>query len=192
MKKTMFSLSVATLMAIASSGTALAAGTNLDVKFTANVVETTCDMKLVGGEGNDGKQTLTIGGSNGQVRVEDITAGTATGNFKIAIVECPASLSSLKTTIKGTEAGYLPTSIKNSISPDTGGSNYAGVSISRASAPTNWFTPNSTVDAERLVWSQAEIDSKEVALVATLRETVAGKLTVGDFLAVATFEFNYE
>ncbi|HCM1942774.1 TPA: fimbrial protein [Salmonella enterica subsp. salamae serovar 30:g,m,s:e,n,x] len=193
MKKTMFSLSVATLMAMANTGMVFAAGTNLDVNFTANVVETTCDMKLEGGEGNGDKQTLTIGDSNGQVRFEDITAGTATGNFKIAIIECPASLSSLKTTIRGTAASYLPTSIKNSISPDSGGgANYTGVSISRASAPTDWFTPNSTVDAERLVWSQTEIDSKEVALVATLRETVAGKLTVGDFQATATFEFNYE
>ena len=87
------------------SGSALAEGTNLDVNFTANIRETTCNMKLVGGEGSDTQQTLNIGG--GQVRLDDVKAGTANATFKIVIVECPASLTSLKTTVSGTRSGYL-------------------------------------------------------------------------------------
>ena len=98
---------------LALSGAALAEGTNLDVNFTANIRETTCDMKLVGGEGSDTQQTLKIGG--GQVRLDDVKAGTANANFKIVIVECPASLTSLKTTVSGTRSGYLFSGLVNSI-----------------------------------------------------------------------------
>ncbi|MDF3798543.1 fimbrial protein, partial [Enterobacter hormaechei] len=69
---------------------------------------------------------------------------------------------------------------------------YAAVEIARASSPTAPFTINSTVDAERLVWTSTEIQNKEVPLVATMRETQANKMSLGDFQAVATFEFSYE
>lgn len=65
---------------LAMSGSAAAA--DLNVNFTANIRETTCDMKLVGGTGSDTQQTLTIG-NNGQVRLDDVKAGTANANFKI-------------------------------------------------------------------------------------------------------------
>lgn len=106
---------------LALSGAALAEGTNLDVNFTANIRETTCDMKLVGGEGSDTQQTLKIGG--GQVRLDDVKAGTANANFKIVIVECPASLTSLKTTVSGTRSGYLFSGLVNSILKTAGGLN---------------------------------------------------------------------
>ncbi|MGM8407417.1 fimbrial protein, partial [Enterobacter hormaechei subsp. steigerwaltii] len=107
MKKNLYSLSVVAVTMLALSGSALAEGTNLDVNFTANIRETTCDMKLVGGTGSDVQQTLLLG-KNGQVRLDDAKAGTANANFKIVIVECPASLTSLKTTVRGTPSGYLP------------------------------------------------------------------------------------
>lgn len=52
---------------LALSGSALAEGTNLDVNFTANIRETTCDMKLMGGTGSDTDQTLLIGNGGGCV-----------------------------------------------------------------------------------------------------------------------------
>lgn len=99
MKKNLYSLSVVAVTMLALSGSALAEGTNLDVNFTANIRETTCDMKLMGGTGSDTDQTLLIG-NGGQVRLDDVKAGTANANFKIVIVECPASLTSLKATVK--------------------------------------------------------------------------------------------
>ncbi|HDR2759325.1 TPA: fimbrial protein [Enterobacter mori] len=191
MKKNLFSLSIVATTMLALSGSALAEGTNLDVNFTANIRETTCDMKLVGGTGSDTQQTLTIG-NNGQVRIDDVKAGTANANFKIVIVECPAFLTSLKTTVKGTASGILPTGLTNQITGPNGGSDYAAVEIARESTPTAPFTINSTTDTQRLVWTPTEIENKEVPLVATLRETKANSMTIGDFQAVATFEFSYE
>jgi hypothetical protein len=72
------------------------------------------------------------------------------------------------------------------------GANWAAVTIARESKPEAPFKINSTTDAERLVWTATEITNKEVPLVATLRETSAGKMTIGTFQAVATFEFTYE
>ena len=86
MKKNLFSMSVIALTTLTSLGTANA--TDLNVTFTANLLETTCNMKLVGGTGSDTEQTLKIGDSNGQVRLDAVKAGTATANFKIEIVEC--------------------------------------------------------------------------------------------------------
>ena len=189
MKKNLFSLSIVATTMLALSGSALAEGTNLDVNFTANIRETTCDMKLVGGTGSDTQQTLTIG-NNGQVRIDDVKAGTANANFKIVIVECPSSLASLKTTVKGKKSGYLPSGIINQAAP--GAADYASVEIARASTPEAPFVVNSKEDAERLVWSPTEIQNKEVPLVATLRETQLNKMTIGEFQAVATFEFSYE
>lgn len=191
MKKNLFSLSIVATTMLALSGSALAEGTNLDVNFTANIRETTCDMKLVGGTGSDTQQTLTIG-NNGQVRLDDVKAGTANANFKIVIVECPASLTSLKTTVKGTASGILPTGLTNQITGPNGGADYAAVEIARESTPTAPFTINSSTDSKRLVWTPTEIQNKEVALVATLRETRANSMGIGDFQAVATFEFSYE
>ncbi|AJB80543.1 fimbrial protein [Enterobacter cloacae complex sp. IR53043] len=190
MKKNLYSLSAVAMTMLALSGAALAEGTNLDVNFTANIRETTCDMKLVGGEGSDTQQTLKIGG--GQVRLDDVKAGTANANFKIVIVECPASLTSLKTTVSGTRSGYLFSGLVNSILKTAGGADYSAVEIARASTPDAPFIINSKDDSERLVWTPTEIQNKEVQLVATLRETKANSMTVGDFQAVATFEFSYE
>lgn len=192
MKKNLLSLPVATLIAIATSGTVLAAETtNLDVNFTANIRETTCDMKLVGGTGSDTAQTLIIGDSDGQVRFENIRAGTAKANFKIVLVECPDSLQSLKTSVNGSVSS-LNTALTNSIAKASGGAENAGVAIARTSEPDSPFVINSTVDGERLVWTRTEISNKEVPLIAIMKETKASSLTTGKFEALATFQFNYE
>ncbi|MFS9732056.1 fimbrial protein [Enterobacter hormaechei] len=191
MKKNLYSLSVVAVTMLALSGSALAEGTNLDVNFTANIRETTCDMKLVGGTGSDVQQTLLLG-KNGQVRLDNAKAGTANANFKIVIVECPASLTSLKTTVRGTPSGYLPSGLVNQILKTSGGADFSAVEIARTDTPDAPFIINSKMDEERLVWTSTEIQNKEVPLVATLRETQAGKMTLGDFQAVATFEFSYE
>lgn len=189
MKKERCGYSLIALAILAMTGSA--AATDLNVNFTANIRETTCDMKLVGGEGSDTQQTLTLG-TNGQVRLDDVKAGTANAAFKIVMVECPASLTSLKTTVKGTKSGYLASGLVNQIAKTNGGADFSAAEIARADAPDAPFIVNSTVDAERLVWSPSEIQNKEVNLVATIRETKANSMTIGDFQTVATFEFSYE
>jgi type 1 fimbria pilin len=182
-----YSLFAFAMLAISASASA----TDLNVNFTANIRETTCDMKLEGGTGSDTQQTLTIGNS-GQVRLDDVKAGGASANFKIVLVECPSSLKTLKTTLKGTPSGVMPTGLVNQIAKANGGADYSAVEIARASTPAAPFKVNSTVDTERLVWSTTEIQNKEVPLIATVRETKTGSMTIGDFQAVATFEFSYE
>lgn len=189
MKKQRRGYSLIALAMLAMTGHA--AATDLNVNFTANIRETTCDMKLVGGEGSDTQQTLTLG-TNGQVRLDDVKAGTANAAFKIVMVECPASLTSLKTTVKGTKSGYLASGLVNQIAKTNGGADFSAAEIARADAPDAPFIVNSTLDAERLVWSPSEIQNKEVNLVATLRETKENSMTIGDFQSVATFEFSYE
>ncbi|CAH3709487.1 P pilus assembly protein%2C pilin FimA [Enterobacter hormaechei] len=189
MKKQRCGYSLIALAMLAMTGHA--AATDLNVNFTANIRETTCDMKLVGGEGSDTQQTLTLG-TNGQVRLDDVKAGTANAAFKIVMVECPASLTSLKTTVKGTKSGYLASGLVNQIAKTNGGADFSAAEIARADAPDAPFIVNSTLDAERLVWSPSEIQNKEVNLVATLRETKENSMTIGDFQSVATFEFSYE
>lgn len=188
MKKQSCGYSLIALAMLTMAGSATA--TDLNVNFTANIRETTCDMKLVGGTGSDTQQTLILG-ENGQVRMDDVKAGNINAQFKIVMVECPSSLKNLKTTIKGTPVGILPTALTNQLI-SSGGANWTGVQISRASAPDAPFTINSTDDTKRLVWTTAEIASKEVPLVATLLETNPGEMTIGAFKSVATFEFTYE
>lgn len=193
MKKNHLCLPIATFLAMATSGSAFAANsTNLDVNFTANIRETTCDMKLDGGQGSDTVQTLTIGNSNGEVRADDVRNGTATANFRLMIVECPASLQSLKTTITGTASGLLPTGLTNTIGKAAGGVDYAAVTIARQGDPKTPFVINATTDTGRLIWSSTEIANKEVPLVAAIAETKTNGMTTGAFNATAVFQFTYE
>lgn len=80
----------------------------------------------------------------------------------------------------------------NQILKTSGGADFSAVEIARTDTPDAPFIINSKMDEERLVWTSTEIQNKEVPLVATLRETQTGKMTLGDFQAVATFEFSYE
>lgn len=64
----LLSLSVIVMTALTLSGTAHS--TDLTVNFTANLRETTCDMKLVGGSGSNTEQTLKIGDSQGKIRLD--------------------------------------------------------------------------------------------------------------------------
>lgn len=193
MKKSLLGLSMTAFAVLASMGSAQATdGADITVDFTANIRETTCDMKLSGGVGSDTQQTLTLGGSKGEVRLNDVKSGNVSADFKLMIVECPSSLTSLKTTIKGQASTDLATGFVNQISKDSGGADYAAIEIARESTPDAPFTPNATADAQRLVWTSEEINNKELPLVATLRETKANQMTTGSFQTVATFEFTYE
>ncbi|EDT6764215.1 fimbrial protein [Salmonella enterica subsp. enterica] len=187
MKKT----SLGALLLAALSSQTMAADTNLDVTFTATLRETTCDMAIEGGTGGNDSQTFLIG-EGGKTTLADIINKTtnASTSFKLKITDCPSSLTGLKTTISGTKSGYVDTAIVNALT--TGKADYTGVSIARASALEAPFTINSTDDTKRLVWSDAEINSKEVALVASLVETKSGLATAGNFSAIATFNFEYQ
>lgn len=179
----------ATLLSV-TCGYAQAAD-NLDVTFTANIRETTCDMAISGGTGDGKNNTITLG-TSGKTRIDTISAGTATTDFKLVLTECPSSLTSLKTTVSGSVSNLMKTAIANGVTAASGGASYVGVSIARSLLPTAPFEINSTDDSKRIVWSQGEISTKEVPLTAKLVETQAGSATTGTFSAVATFNFYYE
>ncbi|MHC9004701.1 fimbrial protein [Enterobacter sp. P82] len=179
----------ATLLSV-TCGYAQAAD-NLDVTFTANIRETTCDMAISGGTGDGKNNTITLG-TSGKTRIDTISAGTATTDFKLVLTECPSSLTSLKTTVSGSVSNLMKTAIANGVTAASGGASYVGVSIARSSLPTAPFEINSTDDSKRIVWSQGEISTQEVPLTAKLVETQAGSATTGTFSAVATFNFYYE
>lgn len=165
--------------------------TDLTVNFTANIRETTCDMRITGGTGNNQNNTIAIGNS-GKTSLDKILSGDASVSvpFSLDIVTCPSSLAVIKTTITGTQSGIVPTLIINGIT-STDKADYLGVSVARASGGEA-FTINSTVDAKRLVWTTSEIAAKKVNLLAKLVPTDATKVTTGAFNATAIFNFTYE
>lgn len=164
---------------------------NLDITFTANIRDTTCDMKIEGGNGDGSSNVIPIG-TNGKVRLDYIILknAKATTNFKLKMVSCPSSLASLKTTISGSTSP-VTTAIKNSLSGE-GSAEHIGVAISRTATPDAPFIINSTTDTQRLIWSSGEISAGEVSLLATLVETASGQGTTGNFSGIATFNFTYE
>ncbi|PLR38824.1 fimbrial protein [Chimaeribacter californicus] len=172
----------------------LAQAQDVEVVFKANIMETTCEMKITGGTGDGLNNTLKIG-PGGKVGLDKLIAGNtdAAATFTLDIVGCPGSLKSLKTSVNGAASGYLATAIRNNVAVGEGGADYVGVSIARTSAPDKPFTINSLNDGERLVWTDAEIkQDKKVNLTARLTETQANRATTGQFSAMATFAFTYE
>jgi len=168
-----------------------AAAENLDVTFSANIRETTCDIKIDGGTGNGTNNTIPLG-TDGKTRVDYVAGGKVASPFKLVITQCPSSLSALKTSISGTATATTKTALANSIEKASGGAEYVGLSIARSSALASPFEINSTDDSKRLVWTQDEINGKEVELTASLVETMAESATTGEFRTLATFNFTYE
>lgn len=181
------SICSATLLA-ACCGYASAAD-NLNLTFSANVRETTCDIKIDGGTGDGTSNTITLG-TEGKSRVDHVVNGSVTSNFKLVITECPSSLTSLKTQVSGTAA--TSTALANSIASSSGGAANVGLTIARVSSPGTPFEINATDDSKRLVWTGDEISNKEVDLLATLVETKADSASTGTFETLATFNFTYE
>ena len=169
----------------------LAQAQDVDITFKANIVETTCTMKVTGGDGLN--NTLQIG-PGGKVGLDKLLAGdqSATAAFSLDIVECPSSLDSLKTTVNGANSSLVLSAIKNGVAKADGGADYVGVTIARSSDLDNPFKINSVNDNERLVWTASEIQAKKVNLTARLVETDASRVTPGQFRATATFAFTYE
>lgn len=191
MQSSRFFLRIIILLTLCVSTSAMASGTlNLDLTLTATLRETTCDMALEGGSG-DGTNNIIPIGSGGITQLDKIinADSSATTAFKLKIVDCPSSLTKLKTTITG-NVSSIQTAIGNSAT-DNAASN-VGVSIARAVTPDQPFEINATDDTKSLLWTSGEISAQEVPLVARLMETATGKGTTGIFSAIATFNFEYE
>lgn len=179
MQSSWFFIRIIILLTLCVSSPSMASGTiNLDLTFTATLRETTCDMTLEGGSGGITQLDKIINADS-----------SATTAFKLKIVDCPSSLTKLKTTITGT-ASSIQTAISNSATNNAASN--VGVSIARAITPDQPFEINATDDAKSLLWTSSEISAKEVPLVARLMETATGKGTTGIFSATATFNFEYE
>lgn len=166
------------------------AADNLDVTFSANIRETTCDIKIDGGTGDGTSNTITLG-TDGKARVDDIANGAVKFPFRLVITECPSSLTALKTVVSGT-ASDVKTALDNSVTVPEGGAGNVALTIYRADAPEAPFEINATDDSKRLVWTSSEINSKEVDLLATLIETKTDGAMTGQFSTQATFNFTYE
>ncbi|HCN97074.1 MAG TPA: fimbrial protein [Leclercia sp.] len=167
------------------------AADNLDVTFSANIRETTCDIKIDGGTGDGTSNTITLG-TDGKARVDDIANGAVKFPFKLVITECPSSLTALKTVVSGKASLDVKTALDNSVTVPEGGASNVALTISRADAPEAPFEINATDDSKRLVWTSSEINSKEVDLLATLIETKTDGAMTGQFSTLATFNFTYE
>ena len=167
------------------------AADNLDVTFSANIRETTCDIKIDGGTGDGTSNTITLG-TDGKARVDDIANGAVKFPFKLVSTECPSSLTALKTVVSGKAALDVKTALDNSVTVPEGGASNVALAISRADAPEAPFEINATDDSKRLVWTSSEINSKEVDLLATLIETKTDGAMTGQFSTQATFNFTYE
>lgn len=191
MQSSWFFLRIIILLTLCISSSSMASGTlNLDLTFTATLRETTCDMTLEGGSG-DGTNNIIPIGSGGITQLDKIinADSAATTTFKLKIVDCPSSLTKLKTTITGT-ASSIQTAISNSATNNAASN--VGVSIARVSTPDQPFEINATDDTKSLLWTSGEISAQEVPLVARLMETTTGQGTTGIFSATATFNFEYE
>ena len=114
MTKRRMACRAAPLVLLVSGG--LAQAQNVDITFKANIVETTCTMKLTGGNGDGLNNTLQIG-PGGKVGLDKLLAGdqSATATFSLDVVECPSSLDSLKTTVNGSNSNIVPSAIKNGV-----------------------------------------------------------------------------
>ncbi|HGN9371263.1 TPA: fimbrial protein [Citrobacter pasteurii] len=191
MQSSRFFFRIIILLTLCVSSPSMANGTlNLDLTFTATLRETTCDMTLEGGSGDGTNNVIPIG-SGGITQLDKIINAdtSATTAFKLKIVDCPSSLTKLKTTITGS-ASSIQTAISNSATNNAASN--VGVSIARAITPDQPFEINATDEAKTLLWTSSEINAQEVPLVARLIETATGKGTTGIFSATATFNFEYE
>lgn len=161
---------------------------SLNVTFSANILETTCNMQLTGGTGDGSNNTYVIGDANGKVGLDDILNKTddAKVNFSLKATECPSSLSSIKTSINGSSTS-VNTIIKNTLADS--GANWTGISIARSSAPDAPFIVNTS---GALAWTSAEINAGKVDLLARIEATNSSKATTGAFQADVTFNFTYE
>ena len=163
---------------------------NINVDFTATILETTCAMKLQGGTGSDAYKTLTIG-TGGLISLDKIVLRdpSASASFSIIAQNCSAGTSKISTKITATASGVA----LKLIVPASGSSsttNFIGVGIYRASASdASMFTLNSD---GALVWTASELTAGKVDLIVALRETQSGSGTPGIFNATATFSFSYE
>lgn len=191
MKKTQLPTLLSALLMLIGGSQASAAGTNLDVTFTATLREVTCDMRIEGGTGDGTDNTIPVG-TDGKINVMDIISGSdaASSHFTLRIIDCPNSLVTLKTTITGSASSYVKTAIANNAT--TNKADYTGVTLARVSAPDAPFEINATDDSKSLVWTATEIANQEVPLIARLVETQRGKAMGGNFSAVATFNFEYQ
>jgi len=191
MKKIRLTTLLSALLMLIGGSQARAAGTSLDVTFTATLREVTCDMRIEGGTGDGTDNTIPVG-TDGKINVVDIINGAdaATTQFKLKIIECPNSLVTLKTTITGAASSYVKTAIANSAT--TSKADYIGITLARVSAPDTPFEINETDDSKSLIWTATEIANLEVPLIARLVETQSGQATAGNFSAVATFNFEYQ
>lgn len=176
------------IVALTLSASALAAEVN--VKFTANIVQPTCDMSLIA---YGGSAVTTIGTNAYQLSIPDIrldllrAKGADTqANFTLKPANC-SGLTALKTTIQA--AAVAPGQPLAIPSVMTGKAQNIGVGFrpQSSTAETYYKLDKSSV----ITWSSTE-RADGLNLSAVMREVSTGAGTTGPFDAKVTFNFIYE
>ncbi|EEE2001258.1 fimbrial protein [Salmonella enterica subsp. enterica serovar Kotte] len=160
---------------------------DLNVDFTATVLETTCNITLsedgtaIANNGTD-KYALTIP----DVGLDKIAKAdpAAQANFKLVASGCSAGIGSIVTKLSGaTISGNL---IKNAATSNA--ATNIGMGIKRkGDADSAFITPNNT---SSISWTADEI-ANGLPMTVALRETTSGTGGIGSFTAKATFNFTY-
>lgn len=180
-----------TLAALALSTSAMAAEVN--IKFTADIVQPTCDIKLEG-TGTSATGTNAYKLVIPDIRLDQLRAKSSEteGKFKLTTNNtCSGNPSKITTKINGNKTGYP----MNLVVPDVNGNgsngltSNVGVGFRRAATTTDsFFGVKNDQDIE---WTSTEI-TNGLELAAVMRETQVDAGSVGNFSAKVTFSFTYE
>lgn len=164
---------------------------DVDVKFRADIIQPTGDIKLEGTNtsktGTDAYKLVIP-----DIRLDQLRAKSAetVGEFTLKTENCTGSPSKIVSTIMAEKK--TSASVNLAIPPATGAglTNNIGVGFRRASTSTDTFFK--VQNDEKITWTANEITKDGLKLAAVMRETLADKGTIGDFSAKVTFNFTYE
>lgn len=168
--------------------------TSTSLTVSANIIATTCEMKLVGTNNSPTNITISSGTNDGGVfGADELAAGKVFTDFSLEIIEC-SSGATIKTSVTGTPLAEDNHYLKSPNSSPTSSTN-VGASISRVSAPVSNFVINPVNDSDKILWTADEIASKKLALRVTLKDLLAdGSVSqyTGTFSTQAVFSFEYQ
>ncbi|HAF5148041.1 TPA: fimbrial protein [Salmonella enterica] len=178
------------ILPLASHGAA--APTEINVDFTATVIETTCNFIIdtavspaVKENTRNSQYTLTIPNvSLDKIISEDPAAQS---NFTLKTDNCNPGISAISTKITSS-AGRTGNLINNSLSNSTAATNI-GMGFKRQSdSGNNFITPD---NATTITWSSDERSAGLPLTVALRIVNGSGTTSTGEFESTATFNFTY-
>ncbi|MEC9604571.1 fimbrial protein [Escherichia marmotae] len=178
------------LAVLTLSASALAV--DVDVKFRADIIQPTCDIKLEGtGTSKTGTDAYKL--VIPDIRLDQLRAKSAetVGEFTLKTENCTGSPSKIVSTIMAEKkTGIAGMNLAIPLATGAGLTGSIGVGFRRASTSTDTFFK--VQNDEKITWTANEITKDGLKLAAVMRETQTDKGTIGDFSAKVTFNFTYE